>query len=44
VAEALDREGYIIVPKPYQKPARRGNDVTPDPWIGKSHTANLIGG
>ena len=44
VAEALDREGYIIVPKPYQKPARRGNDVKPDPWIGKSHTANLIGG
>lgn len=49
-ARELDRLGFIIVPKPYQKPARRGNAVDKrrlkdiDPWIGKSHTANLIGG
>ncbi len=46
LAAALDRAGFVIVPKLYTKPARRGNAVTPDPgpWLGKSHTANLIGG
>lgn len=42
-ARELDKRGYLIVPKPYQKPARRGNEAA-SPWIGKSHTANLVGG
>jgi hypothetical protein len=43
----LDDAGYIVVPKPYTKPARRGNDkkISVDsPWIGKSHSARLVGG
>lgn len=44
----LDNEGFIIVPKPYKAPARRGNSKPPaytgPELIGKSHTARLVGG
>lgn len=45
----LDNEGFIIVPKPYKAPARRGNSRKPPVYtgpdmIGKSHTARLTGG
>ena len=38
--------GYIIVPKLYDKPARRGNEAVkpPEIWIGKSHSKVLAGG
>jgi hypothetical protein len=53
VAELRDL-GFIIVPSPHSKPARRGREraeaearkriAAADPWIGKSHSANLCGG
>lgn len=36
--------GFIIIPEPYRKPARRGKVINDDPWIGKSHAARLCGG
>jgi hypothetical protein len=46
VARELDDLGYIIIPKPYTKPARRGNEVKDigEIWIGKSHSSVLAGG
>jgi len=54
VVRELADLGYIIVPKPYDKPARRGREIADeearkriaehDPWIGKSHSARLCGG
>lgn len=46
LCEKLYTAGYIVVPLPYRKPARRGN--TPKPYtgpamIGMSHTAKLVG-
>ena len=38
----LERHGWIIIDRPYRKPARRGNDL--GPLLGKSHTANLVEG
>lgn len=40
----LEEHDLIIVPRPYTKPARRGNDAALSPLIGKSHTASLVGG
>lgn len=39
----LDQKGLIVVPKGYDKPARRGNEAL-GPLLGKSHTQALIGG
>jgi hypothetical protein len=46
IARELSDLGYIIIPKPYTKPARRGNEVkaAPEIWIGKSHSAVIAGG
>jgi len=54
LVQELDDLGYVIVPKAYSKPARRGWEVADeeakkriaehDPWIGKSHSARLCGG
>lgn len=40
----LDDNHYVVVPRPHEKPARRGNAAPVDPWIGKSHTQRLING
>lgn len=43
----LGQQGFVIAPRPKQRPARRGNEVPPtepSPWIGKTHTQRLIGG
>lgn len=46
IVKELADLGFVIIPQPYTKPARRGNEVNQfsDPWIGKSHTASLVGG
>jgi hypothetical protein len=46
IVRELSDLGYIIIPKAYTKPARRGNEVQKpyDPWIGKSHSARLLHG
>jgi hypothetical protein len=47
IAGELYDLGYVIVPTGHGKPARRSKvEPAPDPgpWLGKSHTANLIGG
>lgn len=38
----LEQNDLIIVPRPYNKPARRGNAADLGPMIGKSHTASLV--
>lgn len=49
IVDELEDLGYIIIARPYTKPARRGKDIAKaiaehDPWIGKSHSARLCGG
>lgn len=48
IVRELKDLGYIIIPLPYTKPARRGNEVDKerpyDPWIGTSHSARLLAG
>lgn len=36
-------DGFLVAPIPGTPPARRGNVIKPDVWIGKSHTAKLCG-
>lgn len=42
-SERLHTAGFIVVPLPYHKPARRGKYTGPA-MIGQSHTARLVGG
>lgn len=44
LVRALEDAHYVIAPRKYEKPARRGNSAPKDPWIGKSHSARLIDG
>lgn len=46
IVKELHDLGFVIIPEPHAKPARRGNEKNrfDDPWIGKSHTATLVGG
>lgn len=38
----LEMQGYVIIQRPYEKPARRGNSA--GVMLGKSHTATIVGG
>lgn len=44
LVRALEDNHYVIAPRPYGKPARRGNVAPKDPWIGTSHSSRLVTG